>query len=797
MMRAAVLCAALWLAVPAAWAQDVTIRSGEHPAFSRLVLTIPSGSAWSLGRLGDRYALTLPTGLTVRPDGVFDRIPRSRIATLTADGADLLIDMSCGCHASAFLWRPDRLVIDINDGPAPPGSPFEVDLAGAAQAGTPPAQPPAPPAVVLPLVMAVHAPQRVSLLADPFRTRAADLDRLDALGAALREGVARAATAGLLQTDVIAQTGPTAIIPPPRARDTTTAVLPGPDALRPDPAPAARATVPLQDAAAAQLSASAPDQDATMPEVAAIPGAQATAPAATPGLVFSNAIDRARQATEPGSAPGRCLPDSEFDLPAWASGPDFASEVGWGRAALGAGDTPTPDAVEDLARTYLYYGFGREAAVTLSLDGRRSTQREVLLAMAAVIDTAPGDVVDVSALTGQSDCPGPGALWAALAQGSIADAGDTARIAIETAFRALPPALRIHLAPRLARMFIEAGDPSTAESLLSPAIAPGQSASLEAALATAEITLTSAGPQPAMAALSELAETDGRMTPAAVLRLMEIAHANGQPLEANVANLAATMQYELRGRPEATALAASRARAALDVKGFAMALDLIDAVDDPALAGILTGEAALAIAVGADDATLAELAFARLGTDLPGAAGNAVAARLLALGFAERALAIVATPTASDDMAERRYLRAGAALALGRWIEAEAALTGLTGERADDLRSRIRAAQGDFAGAIGVAAAAAGAAGEGTPPDPALAWRAGDWTALAGDDLGDPLLTAASTARLSVPAEAADPAAPPLAARAALLSQAEATRALAADLLNRFDDAALPDLPGG
>jgi len=770
MMRALLLGLLLSLLALGAQAQDVGIRSGEHPDFTRLVLTIPAGTDWQLERVGTRYALGLPAGLTMRPDGVFERIPRSRIATLTADGPDLLIDLACDCHATAFLWRADRLVIDINDGPPPADSPFEQAVAPAAPA----------PAIVLPIIAPALAAQVPGYLPDPFVTEVEDRARLQELGTALREGVARAATAGLLQTQVAPQADPGQVVPPP---DDHAAMAHEP--AHPAPMAAARDTAtiaPPGHAAAAPVAASAPLQDHD-----ASPAHTGMTTGATPGLELSNAIERASDLPELAVIDGRCLPDSVFDLPNWATGSDFASQIGWARAALGTSDSPAPDAVEQMARTYLYFGFGQEAVVTLALDGRRSTEREILLAMARVIDATPDDGNAADAFAGQANCPGPGALWAALARRSLDGSDETGRIAIETAYRALPSPLRSHLAPRLAQLFLDAGDPATAEALLAPMAATGQSASLEAELTLAEISLTTEGPASAIAALAALAQTDDRMTPAALLRLMQLAHAAGRPLDPDVTDLAAAMQYEVRGTAEAAALQMARARAALDVQSYAGALDLIDAVADPAEARTLRGEAALALAQHASDAAFAELAFARLDQDLPAVAANAVAARLQALGFAERALALLTPPAFGADMAERRYLRADAATALGRWIAADAALAGLSGPRADALRSRLLTAQGEFGAA---------AAEPGVVPNAALAWRAGAWDALVGGD--DPLLTAASAARLSDPAAIADPAAPPLAASAALLIRAEATRALAADLLARFaDSGSAAAAPGG
>ncbi len=53
--------------------------------------------------------------------------PVNRIAALevTPGTGDLVIKLGCDCHATAFLFEEGKLVVDVVDGPAPSGSPFE------------------------------------------------------------------------------------------------------------------------------------------------------------------------------------------------------------------------------------------------------------------------------------------------------------------------------------------------------------------------------------------------------------------------------------------------------------------------------------------------------------------------------------------------------------------------------------------------------------------------------------------------------------------------------------------------
>ena len=127
-MRYIAVCILLALTASQALAEQVSLRSGDHPAFTRLVLSIAAESAWSLRKSPDGYALEVDGATDYDSEDVFARISRNRIADLRANQTRLDILVDCDCHADAFLFRPDRLVVDIIDGPAPQDSEFEQPL---------------------------------------------------------------------------------------------------------------------------------------------------------------------------------------------------------------------------------------------------------------------------------------------------------------------------------------------------------------------------------------------------------------------------------------------------------------------------------------------------------------------------------------------------------------------------------------------------------------------------------------------------------------------------------------------
>jgi len=109
-------------------AQTAIVTSGEHAGFSRLVVTSPEAQDWQLQRDGESYVLTLESP-DIRFDlsAAFERIPKSRVADLAVDSrpSTLRFTLACACHADAFSFRPNIVVVDIKSGLPEPDSPFE------------------------------------------------------------------------------------------------------------------------------------------------------------------------------------------------------------------------------------------------------------------------------------------------------------------------------------------------------------------------------------------------------------------------------------------------------------------------------------------------------------------------------------------------------------------------------------------------------------------------------------------------------------------------------------------------
>jgi hypothetical protein len=489
------------------------------------------------------------------------------------------------------------------------------------------------------------------------------------------------------------------------------------------------------------------------PAVADPPPAAAAGPV-RPGVNFITA-DRLERTTPGARALGRngqpCAPESEFDLAAWARTGDFAQDVGGlRRDVVDAAGAPDGPVLKSLARAYLHFGFGAEARQALALMGEESTTTRLLGHLADLIDGRP---VPAGAFADQAGCLTPATLWSALAEGSVEGRNAAERTAIEAAFRVLPAGPRQAIGPRLAALFLAAGHAESAATTLARMPARG-AMSEEAVAVQSDIIRTATSAVAAREALLAAISEGSRTGAGTMIRLVDATLAAGLPPDPWMIETLTGLRFQYRGAPIEGLLAGAEIRAltAADRPAEAAALlALPDLPLDQAARATLAEDLALALAGRGSDAQFLDLVFGGTLAVPAGAAANAVAGRLVSLGFPDVALGLLDPPAPGDMMGERRLLRAAALRALGQEEEAALVLTGMVREDA-------------------------------APQDGAEAWRTGNWVAISAT--GDPLLTEAAAAVLE--ATPAPPADSGLAGRAALIGAAEETRRLAEALLERF-----------
>lgn len=716
-----VLAILLWAGV--AQGQTVTVRSGAHADFSRLVLTFPEPTGWDFGRTADGYGLrSRQRGQRFDISTVFERIDRQRLAALWVDPESgvLRLGLACDCHAIAEPFRPGIVVIDIRDGPPPVGSPQELALenAGAwlprmAQRGLlRPRVRPAdlvvpPPFTPLPWVA---TPAAQPSLAPPLPIVPPD-PRALILQAELARSLAAAISAGTIAP----ASGPR----PTTARESGLGPRIIPLAAPPDTSPPAQ-------------------------------------------LRIREVFDHP---TETAATQATCVAPERLDMAAWATDAPAIVQMAEARSGMiGEFDRPEPERLLATVRVHLHFGFGREARNLLALWLPDHPERPLLDALGTLIDAEPTGAV----FLGQQGCDGAAALWSVLAwpQPGIPTGSNAA--AVVGSFSALPPHLRGHLGRELAERFLAAGDPQTARSIRDAIDrAPGDAGD-SVAMIDAGLDLAENRPEVAEPRLEGLLRDNSGLAPIAVATLVESTIRRGDAPAPETLTALSAMLQEQRTDTEAP-----RLRHALAL-GLTLTPEHNRAFRDLAGQDPQTVPAIWALlAERGSDIALAELALDPPDghPDLLGTQPRmAIARRLAALGFAAAAQHWL-TPVATE---EADLLRARLALHERDGRSALRLVAAMEGPAPQRLRAEAMAQIGDLSGAH----AAWLAAGDATQASRQL-FLARDWQGAAG--LDDPgarhLLTRHQIQASPGPVEG------PLDRGRQLLAEARDTRATVAEAL--------------
>lgn len=119
MTRFAFFFSAFIVGASGAAAQDLTVRSGEHEGYTRLVVQVPQDTDWVLKQTKNGARLNgALKDVTYRTGSVFQRLTQNRLAAISQakPGEALELEFGCDCVASAFLFKSTMIVIDIAPG---------------------------------------------------------------------------------------------------------------------------------------------------------------------------------------------------------------------------------------------------------------------------------------------------------------------------------------------------------------------------------------------------------------------------------------------------------------------------------------------------------------------------------------------------------------------------------------------------------------------------------------------------------------------------------------------------------
>lgn len=788
-------------------AETLRVRSGEHDGFSRIVLDGAADLGWTLGRIAEGYGLRLEQdSVTYDTGGVFRAIPRDRIAELdTAEDGALRLRLGCECHAKAFVTGSGALVIDIADGAAPPGSPYETRLRPA----TPPAQAPETPAPHPDTVdTPTHADWRPPKT--DFRRQDTADPKLaffwrgvvpDAAAPGTTTGATRVAATDNDDEGPPADNSPTAPVEPrtePPAHALPAASLP----TIPDPrVTAAQADLLHQfgraaaqgllevDTARVNLpSHNAPAQAPARPDSAPEPDGWAAEDASAPRLHAETSIDRDSvlvSTKQPVTADGgTCIGPEELDIADWGDDRPIPAQIAERRQPLvGEFDRSSEDAVLALARLYIHLGFGAEARTVLHAFGTGAEAAGPLADLGMIVDgQRPGAASGLARMTG---CDTPAALWAILAWPELPPDADVDQGAVLRAFSALPPHLRRSLGPDLSERLLSVRAEFAARSIRDAIARSPAEATPALSLIDARLDIARGDGAAAEMQVDALARSNDPLSADALVLTIRSKLDRGEAIDRDLTESIAALAYERQDGPTGPVLSQLHILSLGSAGDLAEAFQALhrwpgapapDVQDATALSlfSMLAGQQDDATFLRGffDQRTLLDSLDPDVGLRL------ALAERLMASGFTAEVRALVSGRAGRSENGRR--LLAEAALAK---FEPELALTelaGLTGATIDNLRAQALTMAGDHRGA-----AAAFAAAEELTSAGHAAWRSGDWVGVA-EHGSDPMRQAVEDFGLirqdMTPTAELDPEGE-LARGRALLRDSQSIRATLDDLL--------------
>lgn len=468
----------------AASAQSVSVKSGEHGDFTRLVLTFPNAADWDLGRTEDGYELKVGIQQAVfNLSSVYDLIDRKRLRSIWVDPGTghLQLGIGCACHIIPFELGAQTLVLDIRGGPPPEQSSFENAFSDGTilppLAGISPDRPKARISTAgvynwIDSIPTAAGTETTAEPTDPTATRLETESRLDTFRTMVVDELGRGATAGIIDMDV---TAPLSTDPPSQAPQT------------PSQARAALDELP-------GITVAAPNNP-------------------RPDLATTGAD---------------CPDPQAFDLSEWSDTNDAGVALSEARGRLLTEfDVPNKDNVIAAAKTHLYFGFGAEARGMIHAFLPSGADTSQLVTLSYILD---GETPSFNAFADLQSCGSPAAMWSLLAETALSAQDGTDGDAVAQAFLGLPKHLRLSLGPTLLDRLQAIGDMANAEVVKQAFARSAAPETPTLALVEAEQALLEGNPDAAEKALPGSDRSDDALKQ--LFALVEARFQKGKPLAA-------------------------------------------------------------------------------------------------------------------------------------------------------------------------------------------------------------------------------------------------------------------------
>jgi hypothetical protein len=630
----------LWLGT-VAHAELVSVKSGEHDGFTRLVIELPGLRNRDLAKTADGYRLVVNVpGTTFDLTGVYRRISRERLSKIyVADGSgDLTLVLDCICHAVPFELGNVGLVIDIKDGSAPEEVPFEK--------------------TTRPEALALGSQGRLSL--QPSKLHETE----SAAGSATF--VPPQLSAEIVKASRLPETLPIAI------EQGATSLLRNikSDLLWELSKGAADGVIDPADQIGKDIGLGSSGQFEVARQIGVFSGAEQ------------------RQANRMTAAGARCIPDSDLNIGGWLDHP--GSEIAGILASnttdlVGEFDRPNPVSIKRAVRFYLGMGFGAEARLVLNAFDVSIEERAVLETLSYIFDLQRplGSVFD-----GMEVCDSSAALWSLLSVDAIPPVSQILVPAVLRSFSALPLHLRRLLGPGLVSRFLVRDEVDIARSIQDSIVRATGGTGPDIQMMKAEIALATGDDRLADEILKPLSGNSGVAGLLATVALVKSQVALGDVVSVDLMTTAEALLYEAAGGENEHLLTEALAQGYASQNRFAEAFDLFPprAPKAAAIWDILAAR-------GNDEALLHWGVFSN-GVQPPALAvqtREAIARRLLALGFPDQALSWIGTvePGHGDKEDEVRLLAAMSEMALNLLPQALGRIEGLENPAAQKLRGQI------------------------------------------------------------------------------------------------------------
>lgn len=717
-MRGCLAIALFLLGSCAAQAATIELRTGDHPDFSRLVLTQIAPDAWRLGRSGDGYIFASGNAADKFDLAeAFVKMGHQRILSLADLGhGQLSIQPAPNVHAQAFVLSTGEIVVDLIKGTPPDQSRFELpfeDKAPADEIVEIPVDLPLPIKEVLPPIE-VNLPVLLDERSDnvkPFDVVGVDLasERVEATRSEVLNAIARAAAQGLVQAD----TSPTDEVV---------------EALQPDP----------QNEPTEVGRILEPDLSAHM--------RVSTSEAAT----TSNSVENLTPAGN------MCVDGDLLDLSVWGTDNTSVSSISvlLGQA-VGEFDLPVSDKVDALQKAYIYLGFGAEAVATANAFGLQLTVESALIA--SILDNR--QLPETKWIEDQATCDTPAAMWAILAsQRSFGSLKPNITAAIRSFVR-LPPHLQAIFGPMLLDRFNAAGELDAAALIDNALGHPSSETELERA--RAEMAIADGDLDEGTDKLREIAQSNDPVAPDAVAALLSAQLAAGLPVDPADIDAAESLGFELRGTEQGTKLTLLAIRSMVATADFRRARATLIRVEgwNKSTPQNIPAEWTNFYAVLTQSGSLADFLLYTIGSErfYADARENRsqlteTAKRLLSYGLDQNAREVLDLDAGVPDRPQR-LIYAEIAIAQSKGRIALGYLAGLEGRDVDVLRAKGLELDGDSEAAIKLY-------GQLGMTNHALraAWASGNWELLprqsgaAQSDFADRVATKSGTSGVTLAA---------------------------------------------